>query len=72
MINYNYYCHFIIIIIIIIIKGTAISLVSPEDTVFHQDICSYVNNNKSLELLKTNLEWLPMLRERIKLAKKVL
>ena len=50
--------------------GTAVSLVSPEDATHHNAICAYLGS-KALPLLQVDLYALPMLRQRVALAKKV-
>jgi hypothetical protein len=50
--------------------GTAVSLVAPEDALHHRAICQYLGF-KSLPLLQVDLYSLPMLRQRVALAKQV-
>jgi len=50
--------------------GTAVSLVSPEDAAHHKAICGYLGFN-SLPVLHVDLYSLPMLRQRVTLAKQV-
>lgn len=50
--------------------GDAVSLVSPEDTQHHAAICTSQNVN-AFHLFKVNLMSLPLLRARVKLAKKI-
>lgn len=50
--------------------GTTVSLVSPEDAAHHRAICTYLGM-KALPLLQVDLYSLPMLRQRVALAKKV-
>lgn len=52
--------------------GTAISLPSPEDALHHKAICDYLGmNNGALPSLTLDLSCMQLLRERVKLAKKV-
>lgn len=52
--------------------GVAVSLVAPDDVAFHNHICQQLaTNKKSLEALKVDLTMLPLLRERVSLAKKI-
>jgi superfamily II DNA/RNA helicase len=50
--------------------GTTVSLVSPEDATHHRASCQYLGS-KALPLLQVDLYSLPMLRQRVTLAKKV-
>ena len=50
--------------------GTTVSLVSPEDASHHRAICGYLGF-KALPLLHVDLYSLPMLRQRVTLAKQV-
>jgi hypothetical protein len=50
--------------------GTAVSLVAPEDALHHRAICQYLGF-KALPLLQVDLYSLPMLRQRVALAKQV-
>ena len=50
--------------------GTAVSFVSPEDMSHHRDICSYLGV-KNLSPLSIYPHSLPLLRQRVKLAKQV-
>lgn len=50
--------------------GTTVSLVSPEDAMHHRAICQYLGS-KALPLLHVDLYCLPMLRQRVALAKQV-
>ncbi len=53
-------------------SGTSISLPAPEDSLHHKAICDYLGMvNSALPLLHVELAILPMLRERVKLAKKI-
>jgi ATP-dependent RNA helicase DDX24/MAK5 len=51
--------------------GTTVSLVSPEDAAHHRAICAYLGVGKGLPLLQVDLYCLPMLRQRVALAKQV-
>ena len=51
-------------------SGTTVSLVSPDDVNYHGNICQLLGK-KSLDALKVELGTLPLLRERVSLAKKV-
>ncbi len=52
--------------------GISVSLPSPEDAVHHKTICDYLGMEKgTLPPLNVELGILSMLRERVKLAKKV-
>jgi hypothetical protein len=50
--------------------GTSVSLVCPEDAGHHRAICAYLGS-KALSLLQVDPYCLPMLRQRVALAKKV-
>lgn len=50
--------------------GTTVSLVSPEDATHHRAICTYLGM-KALPLLQVDLYSLPLLRQRVALAKRV-
>ena len=51
-------------------SGDSVSLVSPEDTQHHTAICTS-QKVTAFHLFKVNLMSLPLLRARVKLAKKV-
>ena len=51
-------------------SGVTVSLVSPEDVGYHTQVCKMLGK-KSLEAYKVDLSMLPLLRERVSLAKKV-
>ena len=52
-------------------KGVSLSIVAPEDTDYHKDICDMMQV-RSLPLLKgINLSSVPVVKERVKLAKKI-
>jgi ATP-dependent RNA helicase DDX24/MAK5 len=51
-------------------SGLTVSLVAPEDTAHHNAICA-AQTAKTLPVHKVDLMSLPMLRSRVKLAKKV-
>jgi len=52
-------------------SGTAVSFISPEDISHHNDICNYLGM-KHLSPLSIYPHSLPLLRQRVKLAKQVL
>jgi ATP-dependent RNA helicase DDX24/MAK5 len=52
--------------------GVSVSLPSPEDSSHHKGICDYLSMpNSAMPLLSMDLSILPMLRDRVKLAKKI-
>lgn len=51
-------------------SGTTVSLVSPDDVNYHNSICQMLGK-KTLDAFKVELAMLPLLRERVALAKKV-
>lgn len=51
-------------------QGISVSLISPEDRKFHEEICRFLNVS-ALSLLRVDLSSTPILMERVKLAKKV-
>lgn len=51
-------------------KGTTVSIVSPEDIAHHKEICKYLGCT-SFPVLSIDVPWLPLLRQRVKLAKQV-
>lgn len=79
MLSYYYY-YYVVVIKVYVHRsgrtaranqtGTTISLVSPEDTSHHKAICAYMGL-KGLPVLTVDLHCLPLLRQRVQLAKKV-